>query len=50
MVTWRGEYVGGHLERGICWGSLGGGNILGVPGRDEYFGVPLGKGNMLGVP
>ena len=44
VVSWRREYVDGHLEEGICWWSHGGGNMLVVPWRREYVGGPPGRG------
>ena len=35
VVRWRGEYVGGHMEEGVCWWSLSGGNMLVVTWRRE---------------
>ena len=44
VATWRREYVGGHFQEGICWWSLGGGNMLVVTWRREYVGGPMEEG------
>ena len=58
VVTWRREYVGSHMEEGICWWSDGEGSMLVVTWRREYVGGhfqegicwwSLGGGNMLVV-
>ena len=44
VVTWRREYVGGHMEKEVCWRSLSGGNMLVVTWRREYVGGHMEEG------